>query len=133
MLRGEDVAEALHVGALRDYCCEGHHVVPFGVVGVAVASEDALERGRVVVSGLAAVGNELVTGVPPGVQRDASWEATLLVGVAHVAPRMASTCGVVGAVVTTKASPGGCTSIHQSASLDMVCDFGTSCDALNAL
>jgi hypothetical protein len=33
-------------------------------------------------------------------------------------------------VVTTKASPGGCTSIHQSASLDIVCDLGTSCDAL---
>jgi hypothetical protein len=36
-------------------------------------------------------------------------------------------------VVTTKASPGGCTSIHQSASLDIVCDFETSCDALKAL
>ena len=36
-------------------------------------------------------------------------------------------------MVTTKASPGGCTSIHQSASLDIVCDFETSCDALNAL
>jgi hypothetical protein len=47
--------------------------------------------------------------------------------------RIASTCGVVGAVVTTKASPGGCTSIHHSASLDIVCDFETSCDALKAL
>jgi hypothetical protein len=28
VLRSEDVAEALHVGALRDYCCEGHVVVP---------------------------------------------------------------------------------------------------------
>ena len=35
--------------------------------------------------------------------------------------------------MTTKASPGGCTSIHQCASLDIVCDFETSCDALKAL
>jgi hypothetical protein len=35
-----------------------------------------------------------------------------------------STCGVVGAVVTTKASPGGCTStsIHHHASLETVWD-----------
>ena len=33
-------------------------------------------------------------------------------------------------MVTTKASPGGYTSIHQSASLDIVCDLETSCDAL---
>jgi hypothetical protein len=55
------------------------------------------------------------------------------VRVAHVPQGIASTCGVVGAAVTTKASPGGCRSIHQSASLDIVCDFETSCDALNAL
>jgi hypothetical protein len=36
-------------------------------------------------------------------------------------------------VVTTNASPGGCTPIHQSASLDMVCDLETSCAALKAL
>jgi hypothetical protein len=43
------------------------------------------------------------------------------------------TCGVVGAVVTTNASPGGYTLIHHSANLDIVCDVETSCDALKAL
>ena len=40
--------------------------------------------------------------------------------------RIASTWAVVGAVVTTDASPGECTSIHQHASGETVCDFETS-------
>jgi hypothetical protein len=55
------------------------------------------------------------------------------VGIAHVAPKDRFDLRRRRRVVTTKASPGGCTSIHQSASLDIVCDFETSCDALNAL
>jgi hypothetical protein len=47
--------------------------------------------------------------------------------------RIASTWAVVGAVVTTNASPGGCTSIHQQARRDTVWDFETSWLALIAL
>jgi hypothetical protein len=98
-----------------------------------VAGVNALESSRVVVGRLAAVRDELVADVPLGIQRDAPGQAAFPMGIAHVAQRIASTCGVVGAVVATNASPGGCTSIHQSASLDIVCDFETSCDALKAL
>jgi hypothetical protein len=53
-----------------------------------VARVNAMECSWVVVSRLATVGDELIVAdVPLRVESDAAWQATLLVGVAHIAPK----------------------------------------------
>jgi hypothetical protein len=66
------------------------------------AGMDASESSRVVVSRLAAVREQLVADVPLGVQGDAARQACLLVCIACVSPKIASTWGAVGAVVITE-------------------------------
>jgi hypothetical protein len=52
-----------------------------------VARVDALESSWVIVGRLASIGDELVTDIPLGIQRDAPRQSSLPVGVAHVAPK----------------------------------------------
>jgi hypothetical protein len=94
---------------------------------------NALESSRVVVSGLAAVRDELVADVPLGIQRDAPRQLRLLVGISHVAPEDRLDLRSCWSSGDDECLACGCASIHQSASLDIVCDLETSCDALKAL
>jgi hypothetical protein len=78
-----------------------------------IASVDALERRRVVVRRLAGVRDELLADVPLRIERDPAWQSCFPWATPMYRQMIPSTCGVVGAVVTTNASPGGCASIHK--------------------